>query len=45
MEGSNVLGQRFLSLVVLISFAYLVATCQGEIINNKGVQKYMARVK
>ncbi|NEQ86166.1 MAG: IS4 family transposase [Moorea sp. SIO2I5] len=45
MEGSNVVGQRFISLVILISFAYLFATVQGEIINKKGVQNYVARVK
>ncbi|EGJ30445.1 hypothetical protein LYNGBM3L_50070 [Moorena producens 3L] len=45
MEGSNVVGKRFLSLVLLRSFAYLFATSQGDKINKKGVQKYVARVK
>ena len=45
MEGSNVVGQRFISLVILISFSYLNATIKGENINKKGVQNYVARVK
>ncbi|NEO73664.1 MAG: IS4 family transposase [Moorea sp. SIO3H5] len=45
MEGSNVVGDRFISLVIIISFAYFIATIKGKIINKKGVQKYVARVK
>ena len=45
IEGSNVVGERFISLVIIISFAYFIATIQGEIINKKGVQNYVARVK
>ena len=26
MEGSNVVGERFISLVIIISFAYFIAT-------------------
>ncbi len=33
------------SIVIVISFAYLVATLQGQFIKNKGVQKYVARIK
>ncbi|NEQ11003.1 MAG: IS4 family transposase, partial [Moorea sp. SIO4E2] len=45
MEGSNVVGKRFISLVIIISFAYFMATIKGENINKKGVQQYVARVK
>ena len=45
MEGSNVIGKRFISLVIIISFAYLASTIQGEKITKQGVQKYVARVK
>ncbi len=45
IEGSNVIGKRFISLVILISFAYIISTIKGEKINKKGVQKYVARVK
>ncbi|NEO47033.1 MAG: IS4 family transposase [Moorea sp. SIO4A3] len=45
MEGSNVVGKRFISLVIIISFAYFIATIKGERINKKGVQDYVARVK
>ena len=38
-------GQRFISLVILISFPYLISTIKGEIINKKGAQNYVARVK
>ncbi|NER86778.1 MAG: IS4 family transposase [Moorea sp. SIO1G6] len=45
MEGSNVVGKRFISLVIIMSFAYFIATIKGEIINKKGVQNYVTRVK
>lgn len=45
MEDTNVEGSRFISLVLIISLAYILATFQGKIIKQKGVQKYIARVK
>ena len=45
MEGTNVVGKRFISLLIIISFAYLFSTIQGEIVNKKGVQNYVGRVK
>ena len=45
LEGTNVEGQRFIALVIVISFAYLFATLQGKLIKNKGIQKYVARIK
>ncbi|NET69473.1 MAG: IS4 family transposase [Moorea sp. SIO1G6] len=45
MEGSNVVGKRFISLLIIISFAYFIATIKGEIITKKGVQDYVGRVK
>lgn len=45
LEGTNVEGKRFIALIIVISFAYLVATLQGQLIKNKGVQKYVARIK
>ena len=44
-EDTNVKGERFISLVLLISIAYTGATIQGQKIKRKGVQKYVARVK
>jgi hypothetical protein len=45
MEDTNVEGLRFISLVLMISLAYSLATFQGKVIKQKGVQKYIARVK
>lgn len=45
LEGTNVEGERFISLVIIISFAYLVSTLKGKLIKKKGVQKYVARIK
>jgi Transposase DDE domain len=45
LEESNVDGQRFISLVLTISFAYSSATFQGEKIKRKGLQKYIGRTK
>ena len=54
LEDTNVEGERFLSLVLLIAIpssmvakgiAYTSATIQGQQIKRKGIQKYVARVK
>ena len=45
LEDTNVKGERFISLVLLIAIAYTCATIQGKQIKRKGVQKYVARVK
>ncbi|MHC5611382.1 MAG: IS4 family transposase [Nostoc sp.] len=45
LEDTNVEGERFISLVLLIAIAYTSATIQGQQIKRKGIQKYLARVK
>jgi len=45
LEDTNVKGERFISLVLLIAIAYTGATIQGQEIKRKGVQNYVARVK
>ena len=45
LEGTNVTGDRFVVLVLLITIAYTTATMQGEKIKQMGVQKYIGRVK
>ena len=45
LEDTNVKGERFISLVLLIAIAYTGATIQGQQIKRKGVQNYVARVK
>jgi hypothetical protein len=45
LEDTNVRGERFISLVLLISIAYTSATIQGQQIKRKGIQKYVSRVK
>ncbi|NJL77683.1 MAG: IS4 family transposase [Richelia sp. RM2_1_2] len=45
LEDTNVKGERFISLVLLIAIAYTGATIQGQEIKRKGVQSYVARVK
>lgn len=45
LEDTNVEGERFISLVLLISIAYTSATIKGQEIKRKGIQKYVARVK
>ncbi len=45
LEDTNVEGQRFISLVLLIALAYTSATIQGQHIKRKGIQKYVARTK
>lgn len=45
LEDTNVSGNRLISLILIISFAYSLSTFQGQIIQRIGVQKYIARVK
>jgi hypothetical protein len=45
LEDTNVSGSRLISLILLISFAYTLATFQGQKIKRTGVQNYVARIK
>jgi hypothetical protein len=45
LEETNVTGERFISLVLLIAIAYSSATIQGQQIKRKGIQKYVSRIK
>ncbi len=45
LEDTNVSDNRFISLVLIISFAYSLAAFQGQEMKKKGIQKYIARVK
>ncbi|BAY38781.1 transposase [Nostoc sp. NIES-2111] len=45
LEDTNVSGNRLISLILIIFFAYSMSTFQGQKIKRIGVQKYVARVK
>jgi hypothetical protein len=45
LENTNASGQRPLSLILLISLAYTIATISGQKIKRIGVQKYVGRIK
>ncbi len=45
LEETNVTGERFISLVLLIAIAYSSATITGQKIKRQGIQKYIARLK
>jgi len=45
LESTKVSGDRLISLLLVISLAYLSATIEGETIVQKGIQKYVGRVK
>lgn len=45
MEGTNVSGERLITLILLIAIAYTSATIAGQQIKRKGIQKYVGRVK
>lgn len=45
LESTNVSGLRLISLILIIAFAYSIATFKGQKIKNKGVQKYVGRVR
>ena len=45
LEDTNVSGQRLISLILVITFAYSSATFNGLEIKTKGIQKYIGRVR
>lgn len=45
LEDSNVAGNRLIAVILLIAFAYSISTFTGENIKQKGIQKYVGRVK
>lgn len=45
LEDTNVSGSRLISLILIIAIAYSSATFRGQEIKNRGVQKYVGRVK
>lgn len=45
LEETNVSDDRLISLIIIIAFAYTLATLNGQIIKKMGVQKYIGRVK
>lgn len=45
LEGTNVSGERLISLILLLAIAYTSATLFGKKIKRMGVQKYVGRVK
>ena len=45
LEGTQVTGQRLISLIILITLAYNSALISGEKIQSKGAVKYVCRVK
>lgn len=45
LEGTKVSDNRLISLILLIAIAYTSATIHGQQIKQKGVQKYVGRVK
>ncbi|OUL23619.1 transposase [Nostoc sp. RF31YmG] len=45
LEDTNVSDKRLISLILLIAIAYTSATISGQQIKNKGVQKYVGRIK
>lgn len=44
LEGTQVSGERLISLILLITLAYSSATLAGECIKQKGVANYVGRV-
>lgn len=45
LEETNVSDDRLISLILIIAFAYTLATLNGQKLKKKGVQKYVGRVK
>lgn len=45
LEETNVSDDRLLSLILIIAFAYTLATLNGQKIKKMGVQKYIGRLK
>lgn len=45
MEKTNVRERRLISLILLLTFSYSLATFKGQKMKSKGVQKYVGRIK
>ncbi|MDV3000644.1 MAG: hypothetical protein N5P05_002250 [Chroococcopsis gigantea SAG 12.99] len=45
LEDTKVTGERLESLILLIAIAHFRATITGQEIKDKGVQKYVGRIK
>lgn len=45
LESTNTGGERLISLILIITFAYSMTTFKGQRIKQLGVQKYVGRVK
>ena len=45
LEDTNVSGNRLISLILIIAFAYSSSTFKGQKIKKKGVQKYVGRIR
>jgi hypothetical protein len=45
LERTKLTQKRLMSLIILITFAYTQATLSGKIIKDKGIAKYVGRVK
>ena len=45
LEETKVSGERLITLILIIAFAYSLATFKRQNIKQKGVQKYVGRVK
>jgi hypothetical protein len=45
LEGTKVTSDRLISLLILISIAYIVSTFAGQKIKSTGIQNYIGRVK
>lgn len=44
LEGTNVDGQRLISLLILIAIAYTLITTEGQKIKLQGITEYVGRV-
>jgi hypothetical protein len=45
LEETNVSDDRLISLIIIIAFAYTLATLNGQTLKKMGIQKYIGRVK
>ncbi len=45
LERTKLTGHRLTSLIILITLAYSMATFSGKIIKDKGLAKYVGRVR
>ena len=43
LEGTQVEGKRFMTIVLLVAIAYTCATTQGQQLKQKQLQQYIAR--